>query len=220
MQHLTDLIINGGLFVIAATIFAECGLLAGFILPGDTLLFLAGFLAGQGKHNIVVTCVVIFAAAVLGNVVGYYIGHAAGPKIFTREDGIFFQKANVLRAQEFFERHGGKTLILARFIPIIRTFAPLVAGVGKMPIARFTAYSSMGALGWSVLITLFGFYAYRVLGHAIPIDKYILPIVGGVMVISIVGSLIHAMRETRKHRGNISTEELKKNQAAVDKQLD
>jgi len=220
MQHLTDLIIGGGLFIIAATIFAECGLLAGFFLPGDTLLFIAGFLAGQGKHNIVVTCLVIFVAAVLGNIVGYYIGHTAGPKIFTREDGVFFQKANVLRAQEFYERHGGKTLILARFIPVVRTFAPLVAGVGKMPLARFFAYSSVGALFWSILIPALGFWAYRVLGHEIPIDKYILPIVGGVMVLSIGGSLFHAFRESRKARGRVSVAELEKNQAQVDQTID
>src|SRR4051812_48535127 len=115
MQGLTDIITNGGLFLIAATIFAECGLLVGFFLPGDTLLFLAGFLAGEGKHNLAATCIAIFVAAVLGNILGYYIGNKAGPKVFTREDGVFFQKANVLQAQQFFEKHGGKTLILARF---------------------------------------------------------------------------------------------------------
>lgn len=220
MQHLTDLITNGGLFLIAATIFAECGLLAGFFLPGDTLLFLAGFLAGEGKHNIVATSATIFVAAVLGNILGFYIGKQAGPRVFTKEDGIFFQKSNVLRAQEFFERHGGKTLILARFVPFVRTFAPLVAGIGKMPFGRFVSYSTIGAFFWAIFLPVVGYWAYHVLGHQIPIDKYILPIVGGVMVFSIGGSVLHALRESRKTGVKVSTEELQRNQAAIDKRID
>lgn len=219
-QGLTDLIITGGLFVIAITVFLECGFIFGFFLPGDTLLFLAGFIAGQGKHNIVATILAIFAAAVLGNVTGYLTGNRAGPKVFTKEDGILFRRSYILQSQQFYEKHGGKTLILARFIPFVRTFAPLVAGIADMPFARFFTYSTIGAAFWAPLVTLIGFWAYKVIGHSIDIDKYILPIVGGVMVLSIGGSMLHAYREARKHRKRVAISELKKNQTAVEKQID
>jgi membrane-associated protein len=217
---LTDFIITGGLFLIALTVYFECGFLIGFFLPGDTLLFLAGFLAGEGRHNIVVTSLVIFIAAVLGNITGYIIGRRAGPHVFTREDGILFQKKYILDAQIFYEKHGGKTLILARFIPFVRTFAPLIAGVAKMPFLRFFIYSSVGAFIWAVLIPGLGFWAYRVLGHTIDIEKFVLPIVLGVMVLSIGGSAFHALREAHKQRGRVKVSELTKNQAEVDQQID
>jgi membrane-associated protein len=219
-QGLTDFIITGGLLLIAATVFIECAFIFGFFLPGDTLLFLAGFISGEGKHNIVVTVGTILIAAVLGNVIGYYIGQRTGPKIFTQDDGIFFQKKHILQAQEFYEKHGGKTLILARFVPVMRTFAPLVAGIANMPFTRFFVYSTIGAAMWAVLIPSIGFWAYRVLGHSIDIEKYVLPIVLGIMLLSIGGSAFHAIREGRKKHHRVHSTELTAHEANVEKQID
>ena len=220
-EGLTEFIIAGGLFIIAATVFIECAFIFGFFLPGDTLLFLAGFIAGQGEHNIVATMLLILLAATLGNIVGYYFGNRAGPKFFNKEDGILFQRKYVLQAQEFYEKHGGKTLILARFIPVVRTFAPLVAGIAKMPFGKFLAYSTAGAAIWAILIPGIGFWAYRVLGHAIDIEKYVMPVVLGILILSIGGSAYHAFREgKKKKRRRISAAELVKNQAEAETHLD
>ncbi len=217
---LTDFIITSGLFVIAATVFIECGFFAGFFLPGDSLLFLAGFIAGQGTHNIVVTILAIFLAATLGNITGYHVGHKAGPRLFSKDDGFFFQKDHILQAQQFYAKHGGKTLILARFVPVMRTFAPLVAGIGNMPFNKFLAYSTAGAALWSILITSLGFWAFRVLGHRIDIEKYVMPIVLAIMVISIGGSILHTLRESRKHQSKVNARELAASQAEADKHID
>ncbi len=199
-EGLTEFIITSGLVVIAATVFIECAFLAGFFLPGDSLLFLAGFIAGQGENNIVLTILAIFLAATGGNITGYHIGYRAGPRLFKKEEGIFFRKDHVGQAQRFYEKHGGKTLILARFVPVMRTFAPTVAGIGKMPFGRFFAYSTIGAALWALTLPLLGFWAYRVLGHSIDIEKYVLPIVLTIMIVSIGGSVFHAVREGRKPR--------------------
>lgn len=219
-EGLTEFIITGGLLIIAATVFIECAFIFGFFLPGDTLLFLAGFIAAQGTHNIVVTILSIFAAATFGNVVGYYIGERTGPKLFTKEDGILFQKDHILQAQKFYARHGGKTLILARFVPVMRTFAPLVAGIANMPFPKFFAYSTIGAALWAISIPAIGFWAYRVIGHSINIEKYILPIVGSIMLFSIGGSALHALREGRKKRKRTSASELQKSQIEAEQQID
>jgi membrane-associated protein len=219
-EALTEFIIHGGLYVIAATVFIECAFFGGFFLPGDSLLFLAGFIAGQGENNIVYTIVLIFIAAVLGNIVGYYIGDKLGPKLFTKEDGIFFQKGNILRAQQFYEKHGGKTLILARFVPILRTFAPLVAGIGTMTFKRFFTYSTVGAALWAVSVTLTGFYAYRIVGHKIDIAPYMEGIFIAIIAISIGTSIFHAWREKRRHNQNITAKQLQAEQAEINEQLD
>lgn len=219
-EGLTEFIITSGLIVIAATVFIECAFLVGFFLPGDSLLFLAGFIAGQGQNNIALTIFAIFLAATVGNVTGYYIGAKSGPRLFRKEEGIFFQKNHILQAQNFYAKHGGKTLILARFVPVMRTFAPLVAGIGKMPFGRFFAYSTIGAALWAVSIPLLGFWAYRVLGHSIDIEKYILPIVGIIMVLSIGGSAFHAVREGMKKKHSIDSNVLEENQAEAEKSID
>ena len=218
-EGLTEFIIASGLFVIAGTVFIECAFIFGFFLPGDTLLFLAGFIAGQGENNIVLTMAAILVAATLGNVVGYRIGEKTGPKLFTKEDGVFFQKKHILQAQDFYEKHGGKTLILARFVPVMRTFAPLVAGIANMPFGKFFAYSTIGAAIWAILLPALGFWAYRVLGHAIEIEKYVLPIVLTIMVVSIGGSALHAYLESKKHKIRIKASELEKNQAEAEQRI-
>jgi len=186
-----------GYLGLSAVVFAESGLLIGFFLPGDSLLFTAGFLASQGFLDIYILCPLLFVMAVLGDSVGYTFGYRLGPKIFKKEDSIFFNKENVHHAQVFFEKHGGKTIILARFIPVIRTFAPILAGVGKMRYGMFVAYNIVGALLWAVGLLLLGYF----LGRVIPnVDKYLLPIILGIIIISILPNIIHliknkAMRE-------------------------
>lgn len=218
-EGLTEFILESGLYVIAATVFFECAFVVGFFLPGDTLLFLAGFIAGEGRNNIALTILAIFLAATAGNVVGYRIGEKTGPRIFTKEEGVFFQKRHILQAQKFYDKHGGKTLILARFVPVMRTFAPLIAGIANMPFGRFFAYSTIGAAIWALLLPAFGFWAYRVLGHAVEFEKWAVPIVLFIMIASIGGSALHAYIESRKHKVRITAAELERNQAEAEQNL-
>lgn len=177
-----------GLFFI---IFAESGLLIGFFLPGDSLLFTAGFLASQGYFNIAVLMAVTFAGAVLGDSVGYSFGKKVGPKIFKREDSFFFNKAHLLRAKAFYERYGGTTIVLARFLPVIRTFAPILAGVGEMRYTVFLFYNVIGAILWAIGLTSVGYY----LGRLVPgVDRYLLPIIILIIVISSIPPLAHFLR--------------------------
>jgi membrane-associated protein len=165
----------GGMIGLALTIFAETGLLAGFFLPGDTLLFAAGFFAAQGRLELFLTLFALYVAAVAGNMMGYEIGRRSGHKLFNKSDSILFHKDNVEKAQDFFTRHGGKTVILARFVPVVRTLASPLAGMGHMPYKKFMLYNLAGALLWVPSITLIGYWAGKVLGHYINIDHYILP---------------------------------------------
>ncbi len=176
---------------LTAIIFAESGLLIGFFLPGDSVLFAAGFLASQGVLNIYILLPLLFLAAVIGDNVGYTFGFRLGPKIFKREDSLFFQKENLVKAQAFFERHGGKTIIIARFIPVVRTFAPILAGVGKMKYKTFLIYNLVGAVLWAVGLLLLGFF----LGSWIPgIDRYLLPIILLIVIVSVAPNIIHILR--------------------------
>lgn len=182
-----------GLFII---IFAESGVLLGLFLPGDSLLFTAGFLASQGYGNIIILAIVCFAAAVLGDSFGYAFGRRAGPRVFVREEGLFFRKAYVERMRVFFERHGGKAVVLARFTPVIRTFAPISAGVAGMPYRTFFFYNVTGGLLWAVGIVGLGY----LLGNTVPgVDGFLLPLIAGIIVISLLPSLaeIIAMRSKR-----------------------
>jgi membrane-associated protein len=184
-----------GLFLI---IFAETGLLIGFFLPGDSLLFTAGILASQGNLNIVVIALGCFLAAVIGDQVGYTIGHRAGPTLFRRPDSRIFKQKYVDRTKEFFEKHGPKTILLARFVPIVRTFAPVLAGVGEMNRRTFTTYNVVGGFVWGVGVTVAGY----ILGEAIgsDIDKYLLPIIALIVVLSILPPVIEMLRERRRNR--------------------
>ncbi|MBI4250107.1 VTT domain-containing protein [Candidatus Uhrbacteria bacterium] len=183
-----------GIAGIAGVIFAETGLLVGFFLPGDSLLFTAGFLASQGLLNIVVLTLVCFVSAVLGDSVGYAIGRRLGPRIFTRENSRFFQREYIERTKIFYEKYGGKTIILARFIPIIRTFAPVLAGVGKMHYPKFLSYNLIGGFAWGACVPLAGYF----LGSMIPsVDRYLFPIIGGIIVVSIVPPLYDYWRHRK-----------------------
>lgn len=153
---------QGGLFLLAAIVFAESGLLVGFFLPGDSLLFIAGFLASAaGGHvlpalPIVLACTVV--AAVAGDQVGYLFGNKVGPALFDRPDSRVFRQSHVVKAHDFFDRYGPKTIVLARFVPIVRTFAPVVAGVGSMRYRTFVVYNVVGGLSWVVGITTLGYF--------------------------------------------------------------
>jgi len=179
-------------------IFAETGLLIGFFLPGDSLLFTGGILASQGNLNIAVIAIGCFLAAVIGDQVGYTIGHRAGPPLFRRPDSRIFKQRYVDRTKEFFDKHGPKTILLARFVPVVRTFAPVLAGVGEMDRRTFTSYNIGGGFVWALGVTLAGY----ILGSAIgsDIDKYLLPIIAVIVVLSILPPLIEMRRERRRTR--------------------
>ncbi|HMG26702.1 MAG TPA: VTT domain-containing protein [Acidimicrobiia bacterium] len=185
-----------GLFLI---IFAETGLLIGFFLPGDSLLFAAGILASQGNLNIAVIALGCFLAAVIGDQVGYTIGRRAGPPLFRRPDSRIFKQKYVDRTKEFFEKHGPKTVLLARFVPIVRTFAPVLAGVGEMSRRTFTTYNVVGGFIWGVGVTVAGYMLGEVIG-ANSVDKYLLPIIAVIIVLSILPPVIEALRERRRNR--------------------
>jgi membrane-associated protein len=194
MFDIVTLAKTAGYAGVTGIIFAESGLLIGFFLPGDSLIFTCGFLASQGVLDIRILIPLLFLAAIIGDSVGYSFGFRFGPKIFKKEDSILFHKDNLLKAQAFFEKHGGKTIILARFIPVIRTFAPILAGVGKMKYAVFAMYNIVGGLLWSVGLLLLGYF----LGKAIPdIDKYLLPIIVAIIVLSLAPNIVHILKDKK-----------------------
>ncbi len=166
-----------GLFGI---VFAETGLLIGFFLPGDSLLFTAGILAGQGYLNIWLTVLIMISAAIIGDSTGYTIGRRLGPKVFNKDESMLFSKKHIEKAQNYFEKYGALTIIIARFVPIVRTFAPTIAGVGKMSYPKFLFYNILGGVLWVVSITMLGYY----FGLKVPdAEKYIIP---GVIIIIII----------------------------------
>lgn len=196
---LKALIESVGYFGIFGIVFAESGLLIGALLPGDSLLFTAGFLASQDILSLPILLLVTFSAAVLGDSVGYTTGSRYGHRIFKKQDSILFSHKHIDRAEAFYKQHGGKAIILARFVPIVRTIAPILAGVGKMPYRKFVSYNLIGAFIWAIGLTTLGY----VLGKSIPdIDKYLLPAIGVILVLSIAPSIIHLLKDTEQ-RANI-----------------
>lgn len=185
---------------VAAIIFAESGLLIGFFLPGDSLLFATGFLIHSGvlNFNIHLAVLIVFIAAVLGDSVGYTFGRKVGPHIFKRQDARLFKQEYVQRAQAFYEKHGGKTIIIARFIPIVRTFAPIVAGAGKMEYRRFITFNLIGAFLWAAGITYAG-YLLGGLFHqlGIEIDSILLPLILVIIFISVLPPAIHIFKDKK-----------------------
>lgn len=186
------LILGGGYVAIGLTIFAESGLLIGFFLPGDTLLFGAGILAAQGTFHLPLLITVIAVAAILGDNVGYSIGRRFGRQLFRRKDGAIFKQEYLQQAEAFYEKHGGKTVILARFVPIVRTFAPVVAGISHMPRSTFVLYNVIGGLLWGVTLPLIGYY----IGSKIPgIERFVEPVILIVVVLSVAPAIIHLLRQ-------------------------
>jgi len=187
----------GGLAMICAIIFAETGLMIGFFLPGDSLLVTAGVFAAAGLIDIYLLLGLVSLCAVVGDQLGYYIGKKTGQALFTREDSLLFKRSHVVRAQEFYERYGAKTIVIARFVPIVRTFAPVVAGVGNMNYRRFVTYNIAGGILWVFSMSLTGY----LIGSAVPnIDKHIHYVIAVVIFLSILPAFIEIWRERRRKR--------------------
>lgn len=189
-----EAIAQGGLMLIALIVFIESGLLVGFFLPGDTLLIAAGVLAAQGALPIQLTILTIIIAAVVGDNVGYTIGKYSGKRLFRKKDGILFRHEYVERAQAFYEKHGGKTIIIARFVPIVRTFAPVVAGVGKMNRIKFFFYNVIGAIIWATSVTLLGYWVGSKIPH---IGDYLEYALLAVITLSFTPALWHIIRDPK-----------------------
>lgn len=183
---------TGGALLIGVIIFAESALLIGILLPGgDTLLFVSGFFAAQGLLNIYTLMGCIIVGAVLGDNVGYTIGRRTGPRLFRKDDGLFFRKDHITRAENFYKTHGGKTVTLARFVPVIRTLAPMIAGVAKMDRRQFMFYNVLGAVIWGTSLPLLGYF----LGSRLPaIDDYIGPVVLIAFLLTFVPPLVPVLR--------------------------
>lgn len=200
MLNPSHLIASGGLLLITLIIFGESGMLIGFFFPGDTLLLSAGIFAAQGKlpGGLWLLIPLVALAAIAGDNVGYLIGKHAGPRLFRKKDGLLFRQSYVVQAEKFYEKYGAKAMLFAHFLPIIRTFAPIVAGVGKMPRATFVMFDAIGDIAWAVVVTLIGFW----FGSKIPnIDHYILFAVSAVIILSfgpMVYHLIKALLEKNK----------------------
>jgi membrane-associated protein len=185
-----------GLFVI---IFAESGLLFGFFLPGDSLLLTAGVISAAEPEAfpIWLVCAVCFVAAVTGDAVGYWFGHRVGRRLYDRPDSRLFRRSHLRAAEAFYEKHGGKTIIIARFLPFVRTFAPIVAGTARMPYRRFAVFNFTGAFLWAIGVPIAGY----ALGSVIPadvLDRYLYLIIAVVIVLSILPTAIHLYRENRE----------------------
>lgn len=197
LYRFDELIRWGGYAVLVLIVFAETGLLAGFFLPGDSLLVTAGLLAAvEGTLHLGLLNLLLSVAAILGDTTGYWLGYHLGPKIFSKEDSFFFHKDHLLRTQKFYEKYGAKTIVIARFVPIVRTFAPTVAGVGKMRYRRFLLYNVAGGTGWVAAMTSAGYF----LGRSIPnIEKQIHWVIGVVIVISFLPILKEWLEHRRTH---------------------
>jgi membrane-associated protein len=189
-----------GLVGLMVIIFAECGLLLGFFLPGDTLLFSAGLLMATGTlHvNIWVAVVLVPLAAVIGNLVGYWIGYRAGPIVFDRPRSRMFKPSYVTRSQSFFDRYGAVTIVLARFVPIVRTVATVMAGVGRMRFALYAVYSVVGGVIWAAGVMLLGYWLGHIEFVRDTVEPLIDPILIGIVVVSVLPALIHWLRSRRE----------------------
>ncbi len=179
---------------VSLVVFAETGLMVGFFLPGDSMLFTAGFLASPGVavFNIWFLSCLTAVAAVIGDSTGYFVGRSVGPRLFTREDSRFFKKKHLARAHAFYEKNGGKAIVLGQFMPIVRTFCPVAAGIAQMDYRRFVAFNFLAALLWGFGVPWLGFW----LGSVIPdIDRYLLPIIALIIIASIAPTAIHVWRE-------------------------
>ncbi len=193
LLHPDKLIETFGTLGLILVVFAESGLFFGFFLPGDSLLITAGVFAAKGDLQLPVIIVGVFVAAVAGDQVGYIFGRRAGPALFRKPDSRFFKQSHVEKARLYFAEHGPKTIVLARFVPFVRTFAPIVAGVGRMHYPTFVAYNVLGGLLWGVGVTTVGY----LLGEAFDVDRYLLPIIGVIVAVSLVPVLREALRARR-----------------------
>ena len=183
-----------GYAMLFAIVFAETGLLVGFFLPGDSLMFVVGTVAGAGHLDIVTVNIVLIVAAILGDTFGYMLGRQTGPRIFSRPDSKLFRREHLERTQAFYQKHGGKTIIYARFVPIVRTFAPFIAGVGRMEYSRFVAFNVFGGIGWVLGLTMLGY----VLGGVPIVKQHLEKVILLIVFLSVLPVLAEAVKAYRK----------------------
>ena len=188
-----------GYVVLFAIVFAETGMLVGFFLPGDSLLFLVGAVGGAGDLDLLAVNIVLIAAAILGDTFGYMLGRKTGPRIFRRPDSRLFHRQHLERTQAFYEKHGGKTIIYARFVPILRTFAPFVAGVGRMNYARFISFNVFGGIGWVLAMTTLGY----MLGGVPIVKQHLEKVILLIILVSAAPVLIEGIKAYRKSRASV-----------------
>jgi membrane-associated protein len=193
MFDVNHIIQSGGILIIMLIVFAESGMLVGFFLPGDTLLFSAGILAAGGALPLWWTIAAIAFAAIVGDNVGYQIGKSLGPKLF-KKDSLVFRHNYIMRAEAFYEKHGSKTMLLAHFVPLVRTFVPVTAGAGKMNRRQYVIYDAIGCIAWAAVTTLLGYY----LGTRIPgIEKYMEPVLVAIILVFLIPTFIHILRDPK-----------------------
>jgi membrane-associated protein len=194
MEYISEIIIGFGYVGVLTAIFMESGVFIGAFLPGDSLLFTVGLLASQGYFNIWVLAPLAALAAILGDNFGYHFGRIVGPKIFTKEDSLLFRKSHVEKTKRFYDRYGKKTIIIARFVPIVRTFAPILAGVAGMEYRTFFFYNVIGGIGWTASMLFAGY----LLGNLVPgIERYLEPIVLGIIIVSVLPIAFEWWKERR-----------------------
>lgn len=194
--HLLSTVLGGplGYLMLFGIVFAETGLLMGFFLPGDSLLFTVGVVAAGGHLNIVLINIALMAAAIIGDGVGYYLGRRTGPAIFNRPDSRLFKQEYLRRTEEFYAKHGGKTIIYARFVPIVRTFAPFIAGVGQMSYARFLSFNVFGGIGWVLGLTMLGYWV----GGWDIVRRNFEKVIFGIILISVLPIVFEYLRSRRE----------------------
>lgn len=196
IMDVRGLVQTGGYIALAIIVFAETGLMIGFFLPGDSLLVTAGLFAAKGDLNIVFLNLLLITCAIVGDATGYYIGKKLGPALFRKEDSLLFKKKHLIATHEFYERHGGKTIIIARFVPIVRTFAPVVAGMAGMSYRRFAAFNVIGGIGWVFSMTMIGYSLIKIFPQA---EKHIHVIIIVVILVSFIPAVVEFLR-ARRHR--------------------
>lgn len=188
-----------GYAVLFAIVFSETGLLVGFFLPGDSLMFLIGAVAGAGNLNMFAVNVVLMAAAILGDSFGYGLGWRTGPAIFDRADSRWFRREHLARTHAFYEKYGGKTIVYARFVPIVRTFAPFVAGVGRMNYGRFISFNVLGGIGWVFAMTMLGF----LLGGVPIVKQHLEKVILLIILISVAPVVVEGVKTYRKQKAPV-----------------
>lgn len=197
------LLAKGGLFVyfgLIFIVFAETGLAVGFFLPGDSLLVVAGLFAAAGKLNLAILLSTLFVAAIVGDAVGYYTGAKMGPRLFKRQKSLLFRPSHLQKAHEFYEKYGGKTIIIARFVPIVRTFAPIVAGAAEMPYRRFVVFNVVGGFLWVFSMLSGGYFLGSILKSkfGIDLDEHIEWVIIVVVLLSLMPPFIEYLKSRRE----------------------
>ena len=197
LMDVRGLVQTGGYVALAIIVFVETGLMVGFFLPGDSLLVTAGLFAAKGDLDIVFLNLLLMFCAITGDATGYYIGKKLGPALFRKEDSLLFKKKHLIATHDFYERHGGKTIIIARFVPIVRTFAPVVAGMAGMTYRKFAVYNVIGGIGWVFSMTMTGYVLLKIIPNA---EKHIHIIIIVVIFVSLLPGIIEVLRAKLRGR--------------------